>query len=156
MAIFDFFKRNPQTTTQNTPKLSNNWTVLVQEKKANTKMVSVVTQKNIYNLLRRTFTCLEPFFATLQFDFHDLDEHIKSNEDVERIMFVLSQVCLRFNSGFHAMKPEAIERYLNALNNEDLIMAYIGIEYYKDSIEDNSSLGSTLKIAERVLVSRSI
>ena len=119
-------------------------------------MESVVTQKNIYNLLRRTFTSLEPFFATLQFDFNDLDEHIKSNEDIERIMFVLSQVCLRFNSGFHAMKPEAIERYLNALNNEDLIMAYIGIEYYKDSIEDNSSLGSTLKIAERVLVSRSI
>ena len=156
MSILNIFKKKAQTPSSEFPKLNDNWHTLVQEKKANTKMESVITQKNIYNLLRNTFPSLEPFFATLQFDFNALDENIKTNEDIERIMYVLSQVCVRFNSGFHAMKPEAIERYLNSLGNDDLIIAYIGIEYYMDSIDDNASLGNALKIAEQVLAGRSV
>ncbi len=154
MAILNFFKKS-QTPSAEFVKSNDNWYTIVQEKKANTKMESVITQKNIYNLLRNTFPSLEPFFATLKFDFNDLDENIKTNEDDERVMYVLAQVCVRFNSGFHAMKPEAIEKYLNALSNDDLIMAYIGIEYYMNSIDDNASLGNALKIAEHILAGRS-
>lgn len=154
MALFNFLKKNQNADSLEIPKSSDSWHTLVQEKKSNTKMASVITQRNIYNLLRNTFPPLEPFFATLQFDFNDLDESIKTSEDIDRVMYVLAQVCLRFNGGFHALKPEAIERYLDALNNEDLIMAYIGLEYYKDSIDDNASLNNALKIAEKILSSR--
>ena len=34
-------------------------------------------------------------------------------------------------------------------------MAYIGIEYYRDSIDDNASLNHALKIAEQILIGRS-
>ncbi len=155
MGIFNFLKKNQKADLPDVTKLSDDWHTLVQEKKANTKMESVVTQRSIYKLLRNTFPSLDPFFASLQFDFDTLDVNIKTNEDVERVMYVLSQVCLRFNGGFHALKPEAIERYLDSLSNEDLIMAYIGIEYYRDSIDNNASLNHALKIAEQVLIGRS-
>ncbi|MBR4941959.1 MAG: hypothetical protein IKZ19_08180 [Clostridia bacterium] len=52
------------------------------------------------------------------------------------------------------MKPEAIERYLNALNNDELVTACIGIEYYKESVSDNNSPEDVLKTFRQILAGR--
>lgn len=152
MAFFDTFKKNEYVEPIRKIAVEIDWKSIVQKRKPNFKIESLPFQREVYKLLRRTFTCLDPFFYSIPEEFDNFDDVLYSVDDIDRVLRILRHAAFRFNSGFRCMKNEAIARYLSNLSDEELIMAYIGIEYYRDFDDyDNEFLDKALHIAERVL-----